>query len=230
MIRLTAFAVLLTVALNCPLLTAQDQKLVANPAMNAMLESIRAKYELPGLSAAIVSQGQVTAIGAVGVRKIGSPEKLTIHDHVHIGSCTKALTATMVARLIESGKLDWKTTLGEALPDLKGTMDADFRGVTLAQLLTHRAGLPADGNWWMLGKGTTTQQRRALAKGILKEAPLHEPGTKYEYSNVGFTLAGLVAEQATSKSWEELMQKGLFEPLGMKTAGFGPPGAKGKVA
>src|SRR5687768_14537716 len=108
-------------------------------------------------------------------------------------------------------------------------MHEDFRGVTLQQLLTHRAGLPANGDWWMLGKGTTTQQRRVLAKNVLKEAPLHEPGTKYEYSNVGYAIAGLMAEQATSKSWEELMQKGLFEPLGMKSAGFGPPGAKGKV-
>ena len=81
----------------------------------------------------------------------------------------------------------------------------------------------------MLGKGTTTQQRRVLAKGILTEAPQYEPGTKYEYSNVGYAIAGLTAEQATGKSWEELMQKGLFEPLAMKSAGFGPPGTKGKV-
>src|SRR5687768_10277826 len=112
MIRCILSAVLLTMLSTSPLLHAQDQKLVANPAISAMLESIRAKYELPGLAAAIVSQGKVTAIGAAGVRKIGSPEKVTIHDHVHIGSCTKALTATMLARLIESGKLDWKTTLG----------------------------------------------------------------------------------------------------------------------
>ena len=229
MIRCIVSAVLLTVLSISPVLHAQDQKLVPNPAISALLESIRAKYELPGLSAAIVSQGKVTAIGAVGVRKIGSPEKMTIHDRVHIGSCTKALTATMIARLVESGKLDWQITLAKALPDLKDSMHDDFRGVTLAQLLTHRAGLPANGDWWNLGKGSTTQQRRVLAKAILTEAPQYEPGTKYDYSNVGYAIAGLIAEQAAGKSWEELMQKGLFEPLGMKSAGFGPPGTKGKV-
>jgi CubicO group peptidase (beta-lactamase class C family) len=99
----------------------------------------------------------------------------------------------------------------------------------MSQLLTHRAGLPHDVPWWQLPGRTTTQKRRALLTTIHKSAPLNRPGTTYAYSNVGYALAGLMAEQVTGESWEVLMRRRLFEPLGMASAGFGSPGRPGTV-
>jgi CubicO group peptidase (beta-lactamase class C family) len=59
---------------------------------------------------------------------------------------------------------------------------------------------------------------------VLERTPLSRPGLTYAYSNVGYALAGLMAEQVCGKSWESLMQKRLFDPLGMASAGFGTPG------
>jgi CubicO group peptidase (beta-lactamase class C family) len=172
---------------------------------------------------------KLVAVGAVGVRKLGADAKMTIADHVHIGSCTKAMTATHLATLVESGKLRWDSTLADVFPDLKARFHENLASVTLEHLLTHRSGLPADGPWWMLEGSSTTEQRRSLLTQWASWKPPHRPGTKFEYSNVGYAFAGLLAEQTSGKSWEDLMREGLFQPLGMKTAGFGPPGAKDTI-
>ena len=102
--------------------------------------------------------------------------------------------------------------------------------MTLAQLLSHRAGLPANGAWWGLGaEKSTTEQRRELMRRVLGKPPFKKPGSEMVYSNVGFALAALMAETVAKASWEDLMRNRLFKPLGMATAGFGPPGTAGKV-
>jgi CubicO group peptidase (beta-lactamase class C family) len=187
-------------------------------------------HHLPGMVGALVRGDRLAAVGAVGVRKVGSDEPFRVTDRVHLGSCTKAMTATLVGMLVDEGKLSWGSTLAEVFPDAAPGLHPDFRTATLGHLLTHRAGLPHDGPWWGLGRGrSTTEQRRALLTRMCKEAPLSRPGTEYAYSNVGYALAGLIAEQVTGQPWEALMRGRLFEPLGMASAGFGPPGTPGKV-
>ena len=164
------------------------------------------------------------------MRKVGSEEPIKIGDQVHVGSCTKAMTATMIGTLVDEGALSWSSTIDEIFPDLAGSVHPDYRGVTLLQLLNHRAGLPHDVPMWQLGRDLSpTEQRRNLLERRLKEAPGSKPGTEFLYSNVGYAVAGLMAEQVTGRPWEELMRERLFEPMGMVTAGFGPPGSPGQV-
>lgn len=199
-------------------------------AINQILEPIRAKHSLPGLTGAILSERQVAAIGAVGVRKQGAADPFTVNDVIHLGSCTKSITATMLAQLVEERKLAWNSTLGVVLGDLADGMHPDFRQVTLAQLLTHRSGLPRNGPWGELGQTrSTTEQRRELVRRMLGIAPESKPGSKYAYSNAGYAMAGLMAETVTGQSWEDLMRERIFHPLGMASAGFGPPGTAGQV-
>jgi CubicO group peptidase (beta-lactamase class C family) len=126
--------------------------------------------------------------------------------------------------LVEDGLLNWSATIRDVFPELASRLHPDFQTVTLTQLLTHRAGLPHDTSWWRLPGLTTTDQRRAALLSLLSKPPLTKPGTVYAYSNAGYVMAGLMAEQVTGQSWEELIQQRLFDPLGMKSAGFGPPG------
>ncbi|MBE0535956.1 MAG: beta-lactamase family protein [Phycisphaerae bacterium] len=198
------------------------------------LEPIRAEYDLPALAAAVVHNGRVIALGAVGERKHKSRVKVTADDQFHLGSCTKAMTATLIAMVIEQGKLQWDTTLADALPNVP--MLDGYRSVTVAHLLAHRAGLPNES--WPTGKtfrdmhnlpGPPRQQRIAYAEMILNQPPKAVPGEKYIYSNAGFSILGVIAEEAMDTSWEDLMQSMLFEPLGMKTAGFGAMGTEGQI-
>jgi CubicO group peptidase (beta-lactamase class C family) len=97
-------------------------------------------------------------------------------------------------------------------------------------LLTHRAGLPENGPWAALGfdKGTT-EQRAKLIDVMLRRPPATRPATKYQYSNVGYAIAAAMGEQVEKAAWETMIRTDLFEPLGMASAGFGPPGAPGKL-
>jgi CubicO group peptidase (beta-lactamase class C family) len=209
--------------------------LLAQPRdVGELLKPIREKHDMPGLAAVLVDGEKVTMAGAVGIRKRGADDALTIDDKFHLGSCTKSMTATMIATLVADGKLKWTSTVGEVFDDVKD-MHADWKGVTLEQLLTNSggapAGLDADGLWGRLWahKGTPTEARRKLVEGVVRRAPEAPPGTKFIYSNGGFSIAGAMAEKATGKAWEDLMRERVFEPLGMSSAGFGAPGTRDTI-
>ena len=205
--------------------------------VSALLKSIRERHGVPGLAGAIVAGPALEAVGCDGVRSRGKPEAVTLEDRWHLGSCTKAMTATLCALLVEEKTLAWDTKLGAAFPDLARDpqpMDPQWKDVTLDLLLTHRAGVPSDlsfdGLWGRLWarEGTPAEQRMTLAKSVLRHPPVHAPGSKFLYSNAGFALAGVLAERAAKQDYEALIAKRLFGPLGMASAGFGAPGTPGK--
>ncbi len=203
----------------------------ADERTNRVLAPVRDEHHLPGLIGAILVESRLATIGALGIRKIGFPAPITVTDQVHLGSCTKTMTATLIGMLVEDRKLGWNSTFRDIFPEEASTFHPQFQGVTVSQLLTHRAGLPHDGPWWQLPGQTGTQMRYSLLLSkILKEAPLFRPGTNYAYSNVGYAFAGLMAEQVTGESWESLLERRLFQPLGMASAGFGIPGHLGDVS
>src|SRR5262245_29190348 len=74
------------------------------PDTTDLLEQTRKKIDLPALAAAVISEGRVLAVGAVGVRKLGEKVAVTLQDQFHLGSCTKAMTATVAATLVEEKK------------------------------------------------------------------------------------------------------------------------------
>jgi CubicO group peptidase (beta-lactamase class C family) len=204
--------------------------------LNALLEPILKKYDLPALAGAIVTSKGLSAVGAVGVRKYGTDTPVTVNDQFHLGSDTKAMTATLLATLVEEGKLSWTTTLEQVFPELASKMNPAYRKVTIEQMLSHRAGFTDDS--WPKGKtfgdmyalpGTPRDQRAAYVAMVLSEPPVAEPGSKYLYSNRSYAVAGAIAEKVANNSWESLMQKRIFGPLGMQTCGFGAMGAPGKT-
>ena len=234
--RLSLWFVVAVIAMD-PAARASDDAAV-DP-IPAKLEAIRIRAKLPGLGGAIVTTEGLSKAWVAGVRAAGHPEKVELDDPWHVGSCTKAMTATLVALLVERGDLAWDESVPELLPDLSktGGIDAGYRDVTLVELLCHRAGVPdqaglqRDGLWsrcWERN-GTPTDQRRMLTETVLAWGPAHEPGTKYVYSNAGVAIAGHIAETAAKRPYEALMEELLFKPLGMKSAGFGPPGSAKSV-
>ncbi len=126
----TACALTVTAAPSTPADTSQ------------LLEVIRKKHDLPALAVVVVKDGRICDRAAVGVRKWGETTPVTTNDVFHIGSCTKSMTATLTAMLIEDGKLRWDTTIADVFPELKGKMDKQYETVTVEQLLTHRGGVP----------------------------------------------------------------------------------------
>ena len=201
---------------------------LADKQINALLAPIREKHKVPALFAGIVTEKGLSRAGAVGIRKLDAPERVTLSDTLHIGSNTKAMTATLIGMLVEDKKLSWQSTVGEVFADLKADFHPDCQRITIEQLLTHRSGLPANADYFNL-PGTLVEQREALLKKVLSQPPLHPRGSNSLYSNVGFIVAGHCAEQVTGKSWEDLVTERLFRPLAMRSAGFGVPGLPGRI-
>jgi len=204
----------------------------------AELEPIRQEYDLPALATAVILDGRLGALGVVGVRKDGSEVPAQLNDRFHLGSCTKAITASLVCLLVEEGKLDWTTTLAEFFPQLKDRLHADYRAVTLVHLLSHRAGLPSMTNGFApvsrrqlrkILKLDPRAQRRRVTEIVLGEAPVHPPGEQYLYSNAGYTIVAAIIEQVMDAPWEDLITQRLFAPLGMKTTGFGAMGTTDRI-
>lgn len=221
----------------CPLLAllmiAPFARATAPADISDLLDPICINAGVPGMVAVVLHGDQIVAQGATGVRAAGSNLKVTIDDRFHLGSDTKAMTATLLAVLIEEGKLKWETTIGDVFTGWVDNIDPAWKDVTLEQLLTHRAGAPAnldaDGLWGRLGerKGTPSQQRLQLVRGVLARPPVTPPGTTYLYSNAGYAMAGAMAEVVTGRPWEELISEKVFRPLLITTAGFGAPGRPG---
>ena len=169
------------------------------------------------------------AFGVAGVRKRGTETPVTPNDVWHLGSNTKAMTATLIARLVEEDKLKWDTTLADVFSGGSFKIDPDLQGVTVLHLLSHRSGLPANLNLAdYLGADAAREGVRAV-KLELAKPPQSSPGTKYEYSNLGYIIAGAIVQKVTGKPWQENMTKQVFGPLKMTSVGFGGTGTPGKV-
>jgi CubicO group peptidase (beta-lactamase class C family) len=170
------------------------------------------------------------------VRALGHFDPVTTNDRWHIGSDTKAFTATMIARLVEQGVMRFEDTLAASLPALAKDMTPAYRTVTVAQLLTHTAGLPPltddkDLPPFLAAIATAKDikgQRAAIARTYLTQPQASKAG-EYEYSNLGYIIAGAIAEAHTGKTWEDLVREQIFAPLGIRNAGFGVPASAGKT-
>lgn len=211
----------------------------ADPALQKFLEQTLAaaqeKNHLPAVAGLVQIDGKIAAESALGVRALGHPEAVTVNDRWHIGSDTKAFTSTMIARLVEKGVMSFDDTLAASFPDFAKEMDPAYRGITITQLLSHTAGLPPLTDDKDLppflaviksAEGVKAQ-RTAIAHKYLTLPPASKAG-EFKYSNLGFIIAGAIAEARTGKTWEELIRAQVFEPLGIKNAGFGAPGTSGK--
>ena len=200
------------------------------------LAAARDKDQLPGVAALVQINGRIEAEAALGLRALGHADPVTTRDRWHIGSDTKAFTATMIARLVEKHVMSFDETLAVSFPAFANEMDPAYRNVTLLQLLSHTAGLPPltddkDLPPFLAVTATVrgvTAQRAAVARKYLTMPPASKAG-EFEYSNLGYIIAGAIAEARTGKSWEQLIRKQVFAPLGIRNAGFGAPATPGKT-
>ncbi len=201
---------------------AEDSKLAARAA------KVRPDTGAPALGIVIASVDGAPEIAVDGVRVLDKADKVTANDRWHIGSMTKSMTATMIARLIEQGLLKFDSTLGELLPDID--MKPEYKAITLEQVMHHRAGLqpllrpePALTKLVNETQGSQIDKNAAFTRWLLTQEPIVPPGTAMKYSNGGYALVGHIAERLTKLDYRTLMQREVFTPLGMSTAGFGWP-------
>ncbi|MAQ19745.1 MAG: penicillin-binding protein [Sandaracinus sp.] len=203
--------------------------------LDSLLEPLRDEHGAVGLAAAVLDPEGLVAVGAVGLRRQGGTEGVTTDDRWHLGSDTKAMTATLAALLVEAGELTWEQTVAETFVDFADAIHPDLQDITLVELLTHWSGLTGNmgaafaGLWARLweAREDVMAERLFAVETMLSAEPELPPRTAFRYSNAGYIVAGAMLEVVTGQPWETLMRERLFGPLGMGECGFGAPGTAG---
>lgn len=195
--------------------------------LNAVITAALTGTRTPAMGAVVIRDGRIADEGAHGIRRNDSPNPIRLDEVWHLGSDGKPMTATLIAKLVDRGKLSWNATMAQLLPDLADKMRPEYRTVTLADLLRHRGGFAHDTTDMTFFKTFFTDkrplpvQRLSYVTQTLGEPPAVPPGTTFSYSNTGFILAAVIAERAAGMSFEDLIRQEVFQPLGMTSVGFG---------
>ena len=128
-----------------------------------------------------------------------------------IGSITKQFTGAAVLKLQKMGKLNIQDSITKYFQNVP----EDKKDITLHHLLTHTAGFPG-----AIGHDFDPVDRDEFIQEVQHTELLRKPGTLYEYSNVGYSLLGIIIELVSGKSYEEFLNEHLFAPAGMKRTGY----------
>jgi CubicO group peptidase (beta-lactamase class C family) len=220
-----------------PLVFTREQVVEAAPPPEALtqarLAALRAEAGSPAFAGAAANRDGRSVTFVDGVRAMGRPELVTSGDKWHLGSITKSMTSTLIARAVEAGAVSWTDTVGAVLGSVIPEMRADYRDVTFRHLCSHRSGLPgnielADLNRFSRDANVDVRAERiAYARLGLQQAPVGPKEANFTYSNTGYVIAGAMLEAKLGAPWETLIQQHVFAPLGMTSAGQGAPGTIG---
>lgn len=189
------------------------------------LELIRKRHAIPGLIAGHFTLDGELTIDVCGVRNVGTRHPLQADDRMHLGSCTKSMTATLIGLLVDEGLLHWNTQLREIFSDDTQITDSPWADVTVDQLMHHVSGAAANPPWDRFNDADKpiVDQRRAVLHWLAQQPRNAESVGQFTYSNLGYMVLGHIIEQIRHHSWEDEIEQRLFAPLGITTAGFGPP-------
>lgn len=227
---LRVLASLAVMLLTCDAVASQQAQRGATPsgALGNVINEMRLAEQLPGVAVVLVRSDGQPQVYVSGERRIGRGDPITPADRMHLGSLTKAITATTIGVLAEQRRMTLETTIGQVFPELSAKIQPGYRDVSARQLLTHAAGIATyrtrESLQPMLAlKGTGIEQRYAFVERVLAEPPRFEAGTRSEYSNAGAAIAGAMAERLAGSPYRQLVQDLVFAPLGGHAA-FGNPG------
>jgi CubicO group peptidase (beta-lactamase class C family) len=219
-----------------PLVFSREQVAETAPPADALtqagLAALRTEAGAAAFAAAAANRDGRRIAFVDGVRAIGRPEPATTSDKWHLGSITKSMTSTLVARAVEAGAIAWTDTVGVVLSAAIPEMRAEYRDVTFRHLCSHRSGLPANiemSDLLTFPRESTDSRadRIAYARLGLQQAPDGPKEQNFTYSNTGYVIVGAMLEAKLGAPWETLIQQHVFEPLGMSSAGQGAPGVAG---
>ncbi|HKI34225.1 MAG TPA: serine hydrolase [Gemmataceae bacterium] len=183
-------------------------------AVDAIVRDGLKSWQVPGAALAIVRGDEVVYLKAYGVREVGTDKAVTPDTLFAIASCSKAFTATAAGLLVDDGKMTWDDPVRKHLDWFHLSDPLADRDASIRDLLCHRTGLARHD---FLGSGTDLG-RDDIVRRMAHVRPAHPFRSAFEYNNNMYLAAGQAVGAASKGSWDEIVTKRLFEPLGMKGA------------
>ena len=186
------------------------------------------EWKIPGLALAVVQNGEVALVKSYGLRDVEAGLKVTTDTQFLIGSVTKSFTATGLALLVDERRLDWKKPVREYIPEFRLHDAVATDRITVRDLLCHHSGLPRHDWVWVPGDWSAAQ----ILAAMRYLEPSDDMRSTFQYSNLGYLLAGMVTERVSGQSWTEFTRARLADKLHMNVtfAVEMPPIAKNGTA
>ena len=176
------------------------------------VRSEMAKRKIPGLSLAVVRNGEVVKAGGYGLANVELNCPATAETIYQSGSVGKQFAATLVMMLVEEGKIELDAPISNYFQDAQAT----WKGITVRRLLTHTSGI-SDKLYDQINMRQDYTEDELYRK--IAALPLDfAPGEKWNYSNPGYLMLGILIRKVTGEFYGDLLRKRIFNPLGMATA------------
>ena len=179
--------------------------------IDRLVSAEMSRQKIPGMAVAVVKNGEVVLAKGYGFANLEHQVPVTTHSIFQSGSVGKQFTAAAIVHLEERGKLRLDDNIARYLPPTK----ARWGSITVRQLLTHTSGIPEYEDEVDSRRDYSERQLTELV-GLLRRRST--PGHKFEYSNSGYLLLGIIIRMITGKFHADYIRENIFEPLGMKTA------------
>lgn len=209
---------LLTAALFCVIGSAAAHTAPQQPEVASIDAAVRAtitRYQLPGIAVGVIENGRIVFAKGYGETVYGSGDPITENTLFKIASNSKAMTASLLARLVQQGKLRWDDPVIKHLPDFAMHDPWVTQHMTVSDLLVHNSGLPQGGGDLMFWPEPNLFTRSDILHGLRYFKPAYEFRSGYAYDNLLYVVAGMVAEAVGGASYETLMQREVFTPLAL---------------
>jgi len=198
------------------------------PYLESWLESQRDLARVPGVQVAVRVNGELAASFALGVASEATGQPLTAQHLFRIASHSKTFTATAIFQLAETGTLRLDDLAGYWLPELAGSPAA---GLTVRALLGHQSGINRDGadsDYW---QQLHDFPDRAALISLCRADAVFAPNEFFKYSNMGYSLLGLIIEAASGQTYEDYVAAHITGPLALSNLGPElPPGRQSELA
>lgn len=184
--------------------------------IDSKITEIMKVWKIPGCSIAIVKDSTLLYSKGYGYADLENKKAATPNTIYGIASCSKAISGCALGILADQGKFDWKKPVNYYMPDFILSDPYITSELTAVDLLSHRTGYPANDFLWYGSNNT----RKDLVK-LVRYIPLSKSFRSYfQYNNLMFIAAGELIERVSGDTWENVVQKKIFNPLEMKNSSF----------
>jgi len=212
--RTTHFILLIVCLLVSQFSVAQVTNTERNVKISKAVQDAMEKFQVPGIAVAVVKDNKVVLAKGFGITKYGTEQKVNADTLFGIASNTKAMTAAILASLVDEGKLTWETKVIDIIPEFQLYDAWVTREFTILDLLSHDSGLGLGAGDLMIWPQTTLTTMDII-KRMKHLRPVSSFRSEFAYDNLMFIIAGEIIHKLTGKPWSQVIQDRIFTPLKM---------------
>lgn len=188
------------------------------PVLETYVDQAMIAEGVPGAIIVVVKNGKIIYLKGFGVKIYGKNEPVDKHTPFALASLTKNFTNTLIARLVDQGKLHWDDKVSKYLPDFQLSDTKISQDMTIRDILSHRSGLPGFSGDTLNELGWSASE---IIKGMKKIPKEGGYGKTFTYQNILVGLMGEIIEKVTGKSLLQCYQEEIFQPAGLEETKFG---------